>query len=640
MLACFNNPDSLREYQQRRRIHDESVHAWRELERRLVGQAKHNPREIVVLGYDDTSVVRTPHFGHREPKGLTKSRYEMVPWMLADYGRGSREYIYTSKGRFSKGANRQLTMLHAAVRRIKEDYTHESFAARKLVLIADNASDNKNNTMYAWCSDLVRCGWFDEVEMLFGEVGHTHNGVDAIHKIHNQDLGTYTAGCIGEWVSNYRKVWHKDLPEASIMDVMYDWDQYYRDHTRAISGVAKVKSDPASVRGFKFFRNVDGEPEMKWKLDPGLDREWRGVDGQAGSNGWFFLRGSVSGRPEEVVGNALCQTEERLKQMGSDQMQSNIAKDRMDGCMEFNIECARTGVVPVERYLDDKRPFGKLGRLASIGGGRVKGLLRVFDGSSIWGDSDFDGVWGLPAGANQEHVVAASNQFHFTRDKTERKSLPLPLLRPKGTHRTVSLMYNHEANVAARRMGGGGGEKVPRKKRSRRQAGENAAKRARVSGREAGTSSDSEYEPGHSESETAEEGEWVGKFFEVPFKPVVGEFVVGTAEYDNGGKSFTGIYVGRIEGFDQAAKTITYTACTPAKGLVWDKGCVDVAWNVQGKKGQVSDHFSVIRYFASRCEDSRHKKKKNKLPDDVRRAVSEHAIDWGETQLMASDDSS
>ena len=34
---------------------------------------------------------------------------------------------------------------------------------------------------------MVSRGWYDVVELYYGPVGHTHNGVDADHKIHNQD---------------------------------------------------------------------------------------------------------------------------------------------------------------------------------------------------------------------------------------------------------------------------------------------------------------------------------------------------------------------------------------------------------------------------------------------------------------------
>ena len=37
------------------------------------------------------------------------------------------------------------------------------------------------------------------------------------------------------------------------MDVMYDWDKFYGDKTRGLSGVSKVKDDPASLSGGSSF---------------------------------------------------------------------------------------------------------------------------------------------------------------------------------------------------------------------------------------------------------------------------------------------------------------------------------------------------------------------------------------------------
>ena len=48
---------------------------------------------------------------------------------------------------------------------------------------------NKNNEVFAYYSDVVAAGWFDSVELLFGPVGHTHTGMDAVHKFHNVEQG-------------------------------------------------------------------------------------------------------------------------------------------------------------------------------------------------------------------------------------------------------------------------------------------------------------------------------------------------------------------------------------------------------------------------------------------------------------------
>ena len=72
-----------------------------------------------------------------------------------------------------------------------------SAKAKTLVLIGDNYSENKSNVTLDFACELVMqgasialcsfvqhsTGWFDEVQLLFGPVGHTHNGVDAVHKV-------------------------------------------------------------------------------------------------------------------------------------------------------------------------------------------------------------------------------------------------------------------------------------------------------------------------------------------------------------------------------------------------------------------------------------------------------------------------
>jgi hypothetical protein len=147
--------------------------------------SQHNPAEQTTLAYDDTESFGLPHFTKRDYKGLTSSRYEVIPFLIEDYGRNKRSYIYTSKGRFKKGGNRLCTELYYQLRAIKFSGTRAAHA-RKLVMIADNASENKNNTLLAFDHDLVYHGWYDEVIRLYGLVGHTHNGIDGNHQIHNE----------------------------------------------------------------------------------------------------------------------------------------------------------------------------------------------------------------------------------------------------------------------------------------------------------------------------------------------------------------------------------------------------------------------------------------------------------------------
>ena len=70
--------------------------------------------------------------------------------------------------------------------------------------------------------------------------GTTHNGVDACHCTHNQKVGAYFAGDIGHFVDNYKHVYNKFTPRASILTEVLDWKKYYDGYLRKISGFTKT----------------------------------------------------------------------------------------------------------------------------------------------------------------------------------------------------------------------------------------------------------------------------------------------------------------------------------------------------------------------------------------------------------------
>jgi len=71
--------------------------------------------------------------------------------------------------------------------------------------MADNYTENKNNILFQLLSELVMRGWFNEIELMFGPVGHTHNGNDAVHRWHNQGVGNHMSFCAAEFFDNYKK---------------------------------------------------------------------------------------------------------------------------------------------------------------------------------------------------------------------------------------------------------------------------------------------------------------------------------------------------------------------------------------------------------------------------------------------------
>ena len=69
--------------------------------------------------------------------------------------------------------------------------------SKESVFIADNYSENKCNTVFAFACMMVSKRWKDKVTLLFGPPGHTHTKNDCWHKILNVDVGQYECATLG-----------------------------------------------------------------------------------------------------------------------------------------------------------------------------------------------------------------------------------------------------------------------------------------------------------------------------------------------------------------------------------------------------------------------------------------------------------
>jgi GNAT superfamily N-acetyltransferase len=313
-IGAFQGGADVEDWKQRKAMHEEEVRAWRTFEEYMKSIGVSAPEENVVLGYDDTSLLGNPRTTNRPLKNFGCERHEVVPFCIKDYGTKRREdYIYSAKWTSGKDVNRLISMLHMCLRRIKADYDHPNHKARTLYLIADSASENKNNELFAYCHLLVDAKWFDDVYLVFGPVGHTHNGVDAVHHIHNNQVGQYFSGDLGHYVYNYAKAFRRS-PDASYLEEILDWKTYLAPSLRApdksewggasglesygrLAGWRKSKLNPRAVRGFKVSRGLDGNIDLKWKVDPAIEKEWRGRDGSSGpeARGFYLMKYTPEG---------------------------------------------------------------------------------------------------------------------------------------------------------------------------------------------------------------------------------------------------------------------------------------------------------------------------------------------------------
>jgi hypothetical protein len=390
----------------------------------------------------------------------------VVPCYFGDVGANRHDYIYTAKAAFPKGSNRLISQLHAYIRRAKSDYTRPGYKARTLTLVADNYVENKNNALLFYCSELVSNRFFDVVEVVYGIVGHTHNGGDAVHKIHNRDVGKYWAGDLGHWIHNFDKAFTKNVPEASFVNVILDWDNYYRDCLQKIVGFSTGSSRSPPARGFRFQRRgPDGDVEVVFKADPAREEKWRGRDGVADTPGFCMCRQKPTGtpavlRPFTAKGDKfvkrLAKRRGRAKKLLSREWTLLLKEQGLEGCQQFNYDAELTGTLPRPRWIDSEdapTPPGELGRQAWIGGSeRHQGKIRFIDEDS-YRDTTVDAadansaasLWPLPPGGADEHVTAVTSSFALfvAANKSVADTIAIPNLRYAGESIFNSAIADH-----------------------------------------------------------------------------------------------------------------------------------------------------------------------------------------------------
>ena len=302
--ACESNKDRVL-YDKLLKAHHLEVKRWRQKETLVQTQAKSSPDQVIVLSFDDTSAMCFPRTTNRPIKNLPKDKVKMTPFNLTNHGTGENIYIYNLTGKWKKGADRLCTILYHVLLRIKwkapdgssqEDLDLTKVEldqrhGRKLIFLADNASENKNNCLFQFCSELILRKWFDEIELLFGPVGHTHNGNDAVHYIHNQIAGNYCSITPAELFINYKHAWHSERtrPQPVIMETQYDWCERYQPLSNSVTGFTKTTQDPDYVRAFRFSW-ADGIVVMHIKGSP-VSSIWHGVNSVPNGPGFVCLRG-------------------------------------------------------------------------------------------------------------------------------------------------------------------------------------------------------------------------------------------------------------------------------------------------------------------------------------------------------------
>jgi hypothetical protein len=405
---CDENKDRAH-YETLLKDHHFEVKRWRQQETTLQTQARSSPDQVIVLSFDDTSSMRFPRMTNRHIKTMPKDKVKMIPLNLTNHGTGENVYIYHFDGKWRKGADRLCTLLYHVLLRIKQKdpntCTPSELAqrqCRKLVLMADNASENKNNCVFQFLTELVQRKWFDEIQLLYGPVGHTHNGNDAVHYIHNQIAGNFCSITPAELFLNYHHAWHSERtrPQPIIMEAQYSWQERFAPYQNSVKGFTHTMKDPSYVRAFRFSWSEDGIVVMHVKGSP-TSTIWYGINSVPDGPGFVCLRGIPSGYPQPKEPIKFKLPAVYVDRLNSDHIK-NYCRDNGRAAMhECLMDMARNLVVrgvPLDGEEPNVAPHVRRSRggyslLERIGRGNFSYVVPFIRNVEAWDESSF---WKLP----------------------------------------------------------------------------------------------------------------------------------------------------------------------------------------------------------------------------------------------------
>ena len=207
----------------------------------MASLARDSPTDTHFVGIDAMNPLHLPHLSELPKPCFTKRRPKLHVYGLVDWSTGKRSYA-TFLQWWSKDTNLNLSILFAHLRKMKQ----EGYKARKLVLNMDNAKDNKNQYMLAFCIMLVKMGWYESVELHFLMPGHSHFYVDrdcfAMIGKHKRKFNIMHPDAF--WDTFVDKCFPKATVKPTRLDfpAVYDWKSYFDSHIRPLQGHSLVRS--------------------------------------------------------------------------------------------------------------------------------------------------------------------------------------------------------------------------------------------------------------------------------------------------------------------------------------------------------------------------------------------------------------
>jgi hypothetical protein len=269
------------------------------------------------------------------------------------------------------------------------------------------------------------CSRYDEIYLYYGPVGHTHNGVDSVHHVHNESACNFTLGTPADLANAFHHTWADVArPGFYVLEQQLGWSKFYDHHLVKVKGFTKTKKDELAVHGFRFKRSPRGIIEMHWKEAPSESAPWRGVNHEREGHGFRILRSRPRGCPLVVEPKPM---KAKLKKS---LLNLSVKKALMDEGMGSAFDWLKkvvgnNGKMTVNRIVEPAVP-GTMGDLVNIGAGERSANVRLITNVAA---SALE-FWALPETAVQQPVneVRALPLVRYLMPAAQKEAAPLGAL--------------------------------------------------------------------------------------------------------------------------------------------------------------------------------------------------------------------
>ena len=233
-LGKCKNAASAKDVKERWNLHVDRVMKCRQIYYDHRDQAFAQPDKVLCLIADimDQAKTNLPHFKRMKKSWSNKWWLKQCLMGVKVHGHRMDHYIANPRVGTGGGSNFTIECISRTLRKLSEENYANSGGKLppKLYMQLDNcAGDNKNYAILAFCNFLVDQGVFEQVEVGFLPVGHTHEDIDQGFSVLSRHLRQVDCLSLSSFVREDKAAFNNplEIPNVEVVNVKRDYKSWF-----------------------------------------------------------------------------------------------------------------------------------------------------------------------------------------------------------------------------------------------------------------------------------------------------------------------------------------------------------------------------------------------------------------------------